>query len=141
MLRQALFGRLAEAKGKPFNMKIFIKIAEQRIRQAIENGEFDHLEGFGKPVNFEDETWIPEDLRMAYRVLKNAGCIPPELELRKEILNLRELVNTIDDDKERLKKIRELNFKLMKLGEMRKKPIHLEEFPDYEDKIYKKFTK
>ena len=55
------------------------------------NGEFDNLEGRGKPLVFEDDTWIPEDLRMAYRFLKNAGCIPPELEERNEVINMCEL--------------------------------------------------
>ena len=121
-------------------MEIFSKIAEQKIREAIERGDLDHLENSGRPLNLEDETWIPEDLRSAYRVLKNAGCIPPELELRKEVLNLRELLDTIDDDKERLRKIRELNFKLMKLGEMRKRPLNLEQFPEYEEKICGRLT-
>ena len=121
-------------------MDIFSKIAEQKIREAIERGDFDRLENSGRPLNLEDEIWIPEDLRSAYRILKNAGCIPPELELRKEVLNLRELLDTIDDDKERLRKIRELNFKLMKLGEMRKRPLNLEQFPEYEEKICGKLT-
>jgi len=119
-------------------MDIFAKIAEQKIREAIENGEFDNLAGMGKPLEFSDESWIPEDLRMAYRVLKNAGCLPVELELRKEVTNLRDLINTIDDNQERLRKIRELNFKLLKLNELRKRPINLENFPEYEDKIYRK---
>ena len=119
-------------------MDIFAKIAEQRIREAIEKGEFDNLKGMGKPLDLGDESWIPEDLRMAYRILKNAGCLPAELELRKEVLNLRELINTIDDNKERIKKIRELNFKLMKLNELRKKPLYVENFPEYEDKFCKK---
>ncbi len=121
-------------------MEIFSKIAEQRIREAIENGEFADLRNAGRPIDFDDETWVPEDLRAAYRVLKNSGCIPPELELRKEVLNLRDLINTIDDDSERLKKIRELNFKLMKLGEMRKSQLNIERFPEYEEKIYEKLT-
>ena len=119
-------------------MNIFAKIAEQRIREAIENGEFDNLKGMGKPLDLGDESWIPEDLRMAYRILKNAGCLPAELELRKEVMNLRELIDTIDDNKERIKKIRELNFKLMKLNELRKKPLYVENFPEYEDKFCKK---
>jgi len=119
-------------------MDIFAKIAEQKIREAIENGEFDNLEGMGKPLEFSDESWIPEDLRMAYRVLKNAGCLPVELELRKEVTNLRDLINTIDDNQERLRKIRELNFKLLKLNELRKRPISLENLPEYEEKIYRK---
>jgi hypothetical protein len=119
-------------------MNIFAKIAEQRIREAIENGEFENLKGMGKPLDLGDESWIPEDLRMAYRILKNAGCLPAELELRKEVMNLRELIDTIDDNKERIKKIRELNFKLMKLNELRKKPLYVENFPEYEDKFCKK---
>jgi len=121
-------------------MDIFAQIAEQRIREAIENGEFDNLKGMGKPLDLGDESWIPEDLRMAYRILKNAGCLPAELELRKEVLNLRELINTIDDNKERIKKIRELNFKLLKLNELRKKPLCLDDFPEYEEKFYKRMV-
>lgn len=120
-------------------MEIFIKIAEQRIREAIERGEFLDLRGKGKPLVFEDETWVPEDLRPVYRILKNAGCLPEELELRQEVVSLRKLMETVDDDKERLKKIRELNFKLIKLNELRKKPFVLEEFPDYEGKVCGKF--
>lgn len=119
-------------------MDFFARIAERRIQEAIDNGEFDDLEGKGKPIIFEDETWIPEDLRMAYRFLKNAGCIPPELEVRKEIINMKELINTIDDDKERLKRLRELNFKILKLNLLRKKPFNIEDFPEYEDKIIDK---
>ncbi len=116
-------------------MDCFAKIAERRIREALENGEFDNLQGKGKPIVLEDETWIPEDMRMAYRFLKNAGCIPPELEARNEVVNLFTVMNTIDDDKERLKKIRELNFKLLKVNLLRKKPLHLEDFPEYEEKF------
>ncbi len=114
------------------------RIAERRILEAIQKGEFENLEGQGKPIKFEDETWIPEDLRMAYRILKNAACIPPELELRNEIINLSALINTIDDDKERLKKIRELNFKILKLDMMRKRPFNLSDFPEYEGKMIDK---
>ena len=121
-------------------MEIFLKIAEQRIRNAMEQGEFDNLRGMGKPLQFEDETWIPEDLRSAYRILKNSGCIPPELELIKEVLSLRDLIDTIDEDTDRLRKIRELNFKLLKLNELRKKPLRLDRFPEYEAKLYRKAT-
>jgi len=121
-------------------MDIFNKIAERRILEAIQNGEFDNLEGMGKPFTFEDETFIPDDLRMAYRILKNAGCVPPEIELRNEIINLSALINTLDDDKERLKKLRELNFKIMRFNIMRKRPFNLEDFPQYEGNIIDKFT-
>jgi hypothetical protein len=121
-------------------MDVFAKIAEQRIKEAMQSGEFDNLEGMGKPIVFEDETMIPEDLRMVYRILKNTGCIPPELELRNEVINMSALINTIDDDKERLKKIRELNFKLLRLNISRKRPFNLDEFPEYEFKVADKLT-
>jgi hypothetical protein len=121
-------------------LNIFSKIAEQRITEAIRNGAFDNLEGSGKPIRLEDDTWIPEDLRPIYRVLKNAGCIPPELELRKEVLTLGELIHTLDDERERIKKIRELNFKLLKLNEMRERPLSHGLLPEYEEKIVRKFT-
>jgi len=76
---------------------------------------------------------------MAYRILKNAGCIPPELEFRNEVVNMCSLMNTIDDDKERIKKLRELNFKLLKLNLTRKKPLNFEDFPEYEGKFINKF--
>ena len=121
-------------------MEFFYRIAERRIIEAIANGEFDNLEGKGKPIDFEDETWIPEDLRMAYRILKNAGCIPPELEFRNEVINMCSLINTTDDDKERIKKLRELNFKLLKLNMTRKRPLDFEDFPEYEGKLVDKLT-
>ena len=76
-------------------MDSFYKIAEHRITEAMKNGEFDNLEGKGKPFKFEDESMIPEDLRIAYRFLKNAGCVPPELETRNEIVNLCSLIKRV----------------------------------------------
>ncbi len=120
-------------------MDIFEKIAEGKIREAMEEGLFDNLPNKGKPLKFEDDQWVPEDLRLAYKILKNAGCIPPEMEIRKEIKDLKDLLKTIDDDQERIKKIRELNFKLLKLNIGKNRPFYLEDFPEYEDKIIKKF--
>ncbi len=121
-------------------MDIFAKIAEDRIKRAMEDGEFNDLKGAGKPLRFEDDLWVPEDLRLTYRVLRNAGCIPPELEKRKEILNLKEMMDTIDDDRERLRRLRELNFRLLEFNVMRKRPLSLEDFPEYEDRIFEKFA-
>ncbi len=120
-------------------MEIFQKIAERKIREAIENGDFDNLRNSGKPIDLEDDLFVPEDLRAAYRVLKNAGCIPPELEIRKEIMNLKDLINTLDDERERLRKIRELNFKVVQFNTMRKRPLCLETFPEYEQRVFDKF--
>ena len=55
-------------------------IAEQKIAEAIANGDFDDLPGSGKPLALDDDSLVPEELRLAYRILKNAGFIPPEVE-------------------------------------------------------------
>ncbi len=120
-------------------MDILRRIAEQRILEAMERGEFDNLPGRGKPLKLDDDSWIPEDLRAAYRVLKNAGCLPPELELKKEILTLKELIDSLDDDKERMRQWRLLNFKIMQFNIMRKRPFNLSDFPEYEMKILDRF--
>ncbi|RMG00082.1 MAG: DUF1992 domain-containing protein [Nitrospirae bacterium] len=119
-------------------MEIFRKIAEERIRRAMEAGEFDNLSNAGNPINLDDDSFVPEDLRAAYRVLKNAGCLPPELELRKEIVNLKDLIETLDDDTERLKRIRELNFRIMKLNLLRERSFSLGLVPEYEGKMVEK---
>jgi hypothetical protein len=71
-------------------MNIFAFIAEQKIEEAIRNGEFDNLPGAGKPLDLDDDLSIPEDMRLANRIMKNSGLTPPEVSLRKEIANLRE---------------------------------------------------
>ena len=115
-------------------------IAEERIREAIARGEFANLPGAGKPLHLEDDAMIPGDLRVAYKILKNAGCIPPELELRKEILTLRDLLRTIEEGDMKTVKIRELNYKLMKLGIMRGRSVNLDEFTEYKERILGKIS-
>jgi hypothetical protein len=73
-------------------MLLFEIIAEQKIRAAMERGEFDDLPGEGRPLDLSDDRLVPEGLRMAYRLLKNAGFIPPELEAQKEIRDLEQLI-------------------------------------------------
>jgi len=66
-------------------------IAEQRIAEAIANGELDALPGAGRPLDLDDDALIPEDLRLAHRILKNAGYVPAELETLNEIAQLERL--------------------------------------------------
>ncbi|MDH3238056.1 MAG: DUF1992 domain-containing protein [Deltaproteobacteria bacterium] len=113
-------------------------MAENKIREAIARGEFANLPGAGKPLRLEDDSMIPDDLRVAYKILRNAGCIPPELEVRKEIITLRDLLRTIEDEGEKIEKNRELNYKLMKLGIMRRRMVTLDEFPEYKERILEK---
>lgn len=78
-------------------MLLLDAIAEQRIAEAIERGEFDNLPGAGRPLDMEDDALIAEELRVAYRILRNAGCVPQEIETRREIRNLGRLLAVVDD--------------------------------------------
>ena len=66
-------------------------LAEQRIAEAVSRGDFDDLPGAGRPLELDDDALIPEDLRLAYRILKNAGFVPPEVEAVNEIAVLERL--------------------------------------------------
>ena len=108
-------------------------IAERKIQEALRNGEFDDLPGKGEPLRLEDESGIPEELRLAYKILKNADCLPPELELKKEINNLGEMIQGIEDLDEKYRQMKRLNFMIMKLNIMRKaSPLFEENQVDYE---------
>lgn len=116
------------------------KIVEQRIKEAMEKGEFDDLPGKGKPLPLEDDSHVPEDLRLAYKVLKNADCLPPELLEKKEILQMEDMLAKIPDEKERYKLIKKINFKIMKLNEMGRKSPLLEENQVYFKKLIDKIA-
>ena len=116
------------------------KIVEQRIKEAMENGEFENLPGKGKPIPIEDDSHVPEDLRLAYKLLKNADCLPPELLEKKEIRQMEDMLTTIPDEKERYKLIKKINFKIMKLNVMGKKSPLLEEKQIYYKKLIDKIA-
>ena len=94
----------------------FNRIAENRIREAIEQGEFDNLPGAGKPVNLDDYFSTPEDLRMAHSILKNANCRPMEVELLAEIARLEQSLSTAGDDAARIALQRDLSHRRTELA-------------------------
>lgn len=96
----------------------FQKIVEERIKQSQKKGDFENLEGAGKPLKFDDVN-IPEDLRMAYKILKNADCVPPEIEVKKEILQAEDLLATMEDTAEKYRLLKKINFLVMKFNAMR----------------------
>jgi hypothetical protein len=117
-------------------------IAERKIQEAIRNGELDmdNLPGKGKPLQLEDDSHIPEELRLAYKILKNADCLPPELELKKEIVRMRDLLEGIDDLDEKYRVMKKLNFKIMKLNMMRPVSPLLEEDQVYYEKVVEQLS-
>ena len=116
------------------------KIVEQRIKEAMEKGEFDDLPGKGKPLPLEDDSHVPEDLRLAYKLLKNADCLPPELLEKKEILQMEDMLAKIPDEKEKYKLLKKINFKIMKLNMLGRKSPLLEEKQIYYKKLIDKIS-
>lgn len=71
--------------------------AEKHILDAQKKGEMDGLAGEGKPLSLDDDSAVPAGLRASYRLLKNAGYLPPELQQRKEALELADMLKSIAD--------------------------------------------
>lgn len=79
-------------------MDAFQALVDERIREAMAAGLFDRLPGAGKPLELEDLSGVPQDLRAGYILLKSAGALPEELELKQELLRLDDLISACDDD-------------------------------------------
>lgn len=80
---------------------IFDRIVEERIQEAFKNGEFENLPSQGKPINLDYWASLPEGIRAGYMLLKNAGFVPEEVRLLKDIAELREkLAGPLSQDEE-----------------------------------------
>jgi hypothetical protein len=84
-------------------MRAFERLAEQRTLEAIERGELDNLPGSGEPLPADCSPLVPDAMWLSFKILKNAGCAPPEIEERKEIRRLEELLVDLDDEAERIR--------------------------------------
>ncbi|EFL51726.1 DnaJ-like, subfamily C, member 28, conserved domain protein [Solidesulfovibrio fructosivorans JJ]] len=115
-------------------------IAEERIAASMRNGDFENLEGKGKKIVFEDDSMIPEDLRMAYKILKNAGYVPEELTQEKEIITAAELLAAATDEQERYRQMQKLNYLIMKVNARRRRPVNLERDADYYRRVVERVT-
>ncbi len=93
----------------------FEKIIEEKIREAMDAGEFENLSGKGKPIDLDAYFSTPSDLRLGYSVLKSSGCLPPEVELRKEIEDLETKRASCTSETERARLAKEIEGKRLKL--------------------------
>jgi hypothetical protein len=98
---------------------IFDILAEQRITDAMLRGEFDHLPGAGRPLEFEDDLFVNPEQRMVNRILKNAGFAPREIFLRKEVAEMRKELATLPSGEPRRALKRKLAWLIVQLSEMR----------------------
>jgi hypothetical protein len=90
-------------------MSIFNRIAEEKIREAMEKGEFDNLSGRGKPLDMTAYFATPPHLRLGYSVLKSGGFVPEEVQLLKEAEALRERMEASSDPEERKRLARQVD--------------------------------
>ncbi|PFP23166.1 DUF1992 domain-containing protein [Bacillus sp. AFS073361] len=122
-------------------MDLFSRIAEDKIKEAIKNGEFENLPGMGKPLDLKDDLpGMSAEMKMGYRMLKNAGFISDQVDLRKELITLNDLISAATDDEEinRLQeKLTRKQLQFEKVMEQRRKNSN-GRFGSYAEKIYGK---
>ncbi|MEJ2057294.1 MAG: DUF1992 domain-containing protein [Desulfofustis sp.] len=121
-------------------LQALYQIAEQRIAKAIEDGTL-KTEGWkNKPLPLERDSFVPEDLKMAYKILKNSGYLPPEIELRKEIQNLEDLIIKTEDSHQRVKQMKKLDVLMRKIDARRARASSIEHDDAYYRKIVERIS-
>ena len=120
----------------------FEKIVEERILKAQKRGMFDNLSGTGKPLPRDviGDT-VSEDLRLSYRILKNADCLPPEVEVKKEIRSTEDMLSGMKETKARYRILKKLNYLILKLNTMRNGSAALEMPQYYAERLVSRLDK
>ena len=118
----------------------FEALAEQKIREAAEHGEFADLPGQGRPLDLTGDPLVPEDLRVAYRILKNAGCLPPQLEAQNDIRELEQLIRGLEAGPERSNALRKLHLLNTKLSASQRGGGNLRVEAEYYEKLVERFS-
>jgi hypothetical protein len=121
-------------------MYLLTRIAERKISQAIEDGSLNFAKWKNMPLPKDDDMQVPDDLKIAYKILKNAGYLPPEIEAKKEIQTLEEMIARTEDEHVRLKQMKKLNVLLLKLETTRKSPTNLAAQDDYYRKVVERIS-
>lgn len=116
-------------------------LAEAKIKEAIKAGDLDNLPGKGRPLQLEDLSRVPEDLRTGFKMMKNAGFLPEELQLKKEMVTLNELIACCDDGNELAELKRRLSEKMLRFNRlMEKRSVRrTRTFRNYRSKIFNRF--
>jgi hypothetical protein len=115
-------------------------IAERKIRAALQEGRLQIESWRNRPLPMSNDTLVPAELRMAHKILKNAGYLPPEIETRKEIKQLEDLLATCKDEYTRVKQIKKLNYLILKLNTMKGDSGNIEGQEEYYRKIVERIS-
>lgn len=117
-------------------LSIIQAIAERKIQQAMAEGTLADLSHWkNKPLPPDDMANVPADLRMGYRLLKNAGYLPEELALHKEITRLEQLLETCADEKEKVRQLKKIGCLRTKLECRMGRPMELGEDGPYYNRV------
>ena len=116
------------------------RVVEEKIREAQEAGAFDNLPGAGKPLQLEDLSWVPEDLRVAYTILKNAHVLPPEVELLKQIRTIEELLKYVENGPQKKDLVKQIQWKMIRLDLLKRRSMDLGKVRLYSKKLVRKFA-
>jgi hypothetical protein len=119
-------------------MYAFEIVAERKIQEAIERGEFDNNPLSGKPLPPDGLDNVSPELRMALKILKNAGVVPEEIELRKQITSLTELLMACVNDEEKVSLRVKLNEKQLRYNMLVEKRTGKVFLPEYQAKLMEK---
>ena len=106
-------------------------IAERKISEAIRKGQLDTKGWSNRRLPMTNDSLVPEELRMAHKILKNAGYLPPEIETKKEIQKIEDLLVSCEDECTRMKQIKKLNYLVMKLSSMKGDTLNIENQEEY----------
>jgi hypothetical protein len=106
-------------------------IAERKISEAIRKGQLDIEAWRNRPLPVTNDSLVPEELRMAHKILKNAGYLPPEIESKKEIQQIEDLLVNCEDEYTRVKQLKKLNYLVMKLNTMKGDVVNIESQEKY----------
>ncbi|GFM34778.1 DUF1992 domain-containing protein [Desulfovibrio subterraneus] len=121
-------------------MNIIAAIAEQRISEATEKGEFRELPGAGKPLELDDDSMVPPDLRMAYKVLRNAGYLPPEAQDIKDATTIIEMLQGNVDEQTRYRQMQKLQAIFFRMRERGHAAVVMDMENEYYEKVVNRIT-
>jgi hypothetical protein len=115
-------------------------IAERRISEALKDGTLDIAAWRNKPLPTTNDNLIPEELRMAHKILKNAGYLPPEIETKKEIQQIEDLLSTCEDEHTKVRQLKKLNYLIIKLSAMKGDEVSIENQEEYYRRIVERIS-
>lgn len=120
-------------------MNILADLAEQAILAAQQRGEFDNLRGAGQPLELQSDPFMPEHLRMAYKMLKNAGYVPEEIQEQREIRSLLECLEQETDEARKMRQIQKVQLFIAR-AKIRHGGLLLEDHEEYFRKIVSRIS-